>query len=86
MLRSSPSLRPPLYPSYLGQMGLETKAETEGTGIKGCQYRGTWWWLRRGRERERERERERREENEAQTPKGDGDGEGGALKAHACYP
>ena len=29
--------RPPLYPSYLGWMGLKTKAETGETGVMGCQ-------------------------------------------------
>lgn len=36
-----PLLRgPPLYPSYLGRTGLETKADTRGTGIMGCWCRG----------------------------------------------
>lgn len=29
--------RPPLYPSYLGWMGLKTKAEAGETGVMGCQ-------------------------------------------------
>lgn len=36
-----PLLRgPPLYPSYLGCLGLETKAETGETGVMGCQCLG----------------------------------------------
>lgn len=45
-----PLLRePPLYPSYLGQTGLETKAETGGTGAMGCQFQGKRWVRRRNK-------------------------------------